>query len=51
MQGFRGPTETTAKMSKRVEDDLYYIDNWSLWFDLKILAMTLVVGFRHKNAL
>ncbi len=51
VQGFRGPTETTDKMSKRVEADLYYIDNWSLWFDLKILAMTLVVGFRHKNAL
>ncbi len=51
VQGFRGPTETPDKMSKRVEADLYYIDNWSLWFDLKILTMTLFVGLKHKNAL
>ena len=50
VNGFRGPTETPDKMEKRVEYDLAYIDRWSLWFDLKILAMTVFVGFRHKNA-
>ena len=42
--GFRGPTETPDKMQARVACDLVYIDRWSLWFDLKILAMTVFVG-------
>ena len=50
VNGFRGPTETPDMMRDRVECDLAYIDRWSIWFDLKILAMTLLVGFRHKNA-
>ncbi len=51
VKGFRGPTETPAKMQARVEADLFYIDNWSLWLDLKILTLTVFVGLRHKNAL
>jgi Undecaprenyl-phosphate glucose phosphotransferase len=51
VNGFRGPTETPDKMQSRVDCDLAYIDRWSLWLDLKILAMTILVGFRHKNAL
>ncbi len=50
VNGFRGPTETPDKMQSRVDCDLAYIDRWSLWLDLKILAMTVLVGFRHKNA-
>jgi Undecaprenyl-phosphate glucose phosphotransferase len=50
VNGFRGPTETADKMADRVACDLVYIDRWSLWLDLKILAMTVLVGFRHKNA-
>lgn len=50
VNGFRGETETLEKMQKRVEYDLYYIEHWSLWFDIKIILMTLVKGFRHKNA-
>ena len=50
VNGFRGPTETPDKMRDRVTCDLAYIDRWSLWLDLKILAMTVLVGFRHKNA-
>lgn len=50
VNGFRGETESPEQMHKRVEYDLYYIENWSLLFDLRILIMTLFVGFVHKNA-
>ena len=45
VNGYRGSTDTLEQMQKRVEFDLYYIDNWSLGFDLKILSMTLTRGF------
>jgi putative colanic acid biosysnthesis UDP-glucose lipid carrier transferase len=50
VNGYRGPTETPDKMRARVDHDLAYIDNWSLWLDLKILVMTIVGGFSGKNA-
>jgi putative colanic acid biosynthesis UDP-glucose lipid carrier transferase len=40
ISGFRGETETIDKMEKRVELDLTYINNWSLWLDIKILLKT-----------
>ncbi len=40
VNGFRGETDTDEKMAHRIEHDLYYIDNWSLWFDLRILLKT-----------
>ena len=46
VHGWRGNTS----LSKRIEYDLYYIDNWSLSLDIKILWMTLRHGFRHRNA-
>jgi Undecaprenyl-phosphate glucose phosphotransferase len=41
VNGFRGETDTDEKMQRRVECDLHYIDNWSLWLDLRILVLTL----------
>lgn len=40
VSGFRGETETLDKMEKRVELDLAYINNWSIWLDIKILVKT-----------
>lgn len=45
INGYRGSTDRLEQMQKRVEYDLYYIDNWTIGFDLKILAMTLTRGF------
>ena len=46
VNGLRGKTS----IRRRLEYDLYYIQNWTLWFDLKIILLTLVTGFKHKNA-
>ena len=46
VNGWRGDTDLHA----RIEHDLYYIENWSVWLDLKIIAMTVVKGFVNKNA-
>jgi putative colanic acid biosynthesis UDP-glucose lipid carrier transferase len=46
VNGFRGDTD----LRKRIQYDLYYIEHWSLAFDLKIIAMTLIKGLIHKNA-
>ncbi|HBP40821.1 MAG TPA: undecaprenyl-phosphate glucose phosphotransferase [Halomonas sp.] len=45
VNGLRGITDDVKLMEKRVEYDLYYIERWSLGFDLKILTMTLTKGF------
>lgn len=50
VNGWRGETDTLTKMEKRVEYDLYYINNWSLGFDLKIIFLTLFRGFISRNA-
>jgi Undecaprenyl-phosphate glucose phosphotransferase len=50
VNGFRGETNTEEKMIRRVELDLYYIDHWSLSFDLSIMIRTAFVGFIHPNA-
>lgn len=46
VNGWRGDTDLT----QRIEHDLFYIENWSLWLDLKIIVLTLFKGFVHKNA-
>ena len=50
VNGWRGETGTLDKMQKRIEYDLGYIQNWSLWFDLKIVVLTVFRGFVGKNA-
>jgi putative colanic acid biosynthesis UDP-glucose lipid carrier transferase len=46
VNGWRGDTD----LNQRIEHDLYYIQHWSLWFDLEITLRTLVSGFVNKNA-
>lgn len=46
IKGYRGDTS----ISKRIEYDLYYIENWTLGFDFKIMFLTIFKGFINKNA-
>jgi Undecaprenyl-phosphate glucose phosphotransferase len=50
VNGFRGETDTLEKMKRRVEYDLYYVDNWSFLFDLKIIVLTLLSKRAYLNA-
>jgi lipopolysaccharide/colanic/teichoic acid biosynthesis glycosyltransferase len=50
VHGWRGPTETVEQIEKRVEHDIYYIENWSLLLDFIILVKTMLSGFIGKNA-
>lgn len=50
VNGWRGETDTLEKMTKRVECDLQYIQDWSLWLDLRIVWLTIWGGFAGKNA-
>ena len=46
VNGLRGDTS----IEKRVEYDIYYLENWTFWFDIKILFLTVFKGFVNKNA-
>lgn len=46
----RGPTETVEQMRNRIECDIQYIENWSLWSDAKIILATPYYGLISKNA-
>jgi Undecaprenyl-phosphate glucose phosphotransferase len=50
VNGLRGETDTIEKMQNRVEADLYYIDNWSLFFDIYIVLLTVVSPKVFRNA-
>ncbi len=50
VSGCRGEIHSLEDMRRRIELDLYYIDNWSLWFDLKILVRTMLVFLRDERA-
>ena len=46
IHGWRGDTD----LQQRIEHDLHYIENWSLWMDIKIIFLTIFKGFINKNA-
>ncbi len=50
INGWRGETDSQEKIQARVEHDLYYIENWSVLFDLYILAMTPISLLKTENA-
>jgi Undecaprenyl-phosphate glucose phosphotransferase len=50
INGYRGEIDTDDKIRKRVEHDLFYIDNWSMWLDLKIIARTVLSPAAYRNA-
>ncbi|HJV80513.1 undecaprenyl-phosphate glucose phosphotransferase [Noviherbaspirillum sp.] len=50
IHGLRGETDTVDKMAARVKFDLHYIQNWSLWMDIRIIAWTAFRGWTGTNA-
>ncbi|MFC6047818.1 undecaprenyl-phosphate glucose phosphotransferase, partial [Methylobacterium hispanicum] len=50
INGWRGETDTSEKIQRRVEHDLYYIENWSVLFDLQILVTTPFALLKAENA-
>jgi putative colanic acid biosynthesis UDP-glucose lipid carrier transferase len=50
VNGYRGATAKIEKMEARVKFDLFYIHNWSFWFDMKIVFITIFKGFISRNA-
>ena len=50
INGYRGETDQIEKMMGRVKLDLYYMQNWSFWLDIKIVVLTLWKGFTGSNA-
>ncbi|MCC0030172.1 MAG: undecaprenyl-phosphate glucose phosphotransferase [Brucellaceae bacterium] len=50
INGWRGEIDVDEKIERRTEFDLYYIENWSLWFDLKILFLTPIRLLNTENA-
>ena len=50
VNGFRGETRYLEQMQKRVDYDLWYINNWSVWLDVQIVARTCMELMRGRNA-
>lgn len=50
VNGWRGPTDTDEKLKKRIEYDLWYMENWSLWLDIKIIFKTIFSKQSRLNA-
>ena len=50
MNGLRGPVWGAENMQARVEHDIYYIDNWSVLLDIKIIFLTFFRGMAGENS-
>jgi lipopolysaccharide/colanic/teichoic acid biosynthesis glycosyltransferase len=50
VNGWRGETTTVEQIENRVRCDLFYIDNWSLFFDFKIVVLTVLREVHSGNA-
>lgn len=50
VNGYRGETRSLELMQKRIEYDLWYINNWTVALDIAILLKTIIVGFRQRSA-
>jgi len=51
VNGFRGETKTILQMQQRVEHDIWYMENWSIWLDVRVMFLTVYNTFKgNKNA-
>lgn len=50
INGYRGETDTVDKMEKRIQYDIQYLHDWTLWFDFKIIFLTVFKGFVSETA-
>ena len=49
VNGYRGLTDELWKMEKRVEYDVWYVENWNFWLDMKIIARTVINGLKGEE--
>jgi putative colanic acid biosynthesis UDP-glucose lipid carrier transferase len=49
VNGFRGEIKTEEQLIKRIEYDVWYIENWNIWLDLKIIIQTVVVTIKGQD--
>lgn len=50
INGLRGEISSDMELQARLEYDLFYLEHWSIWFDMKVLGLTPVYGFVNRNA-
>lgn len=50
VNGLRGEISSEGDLRTRLEYDLFYLEHWSIWFDLKVLGLTPLYGFVNRNA-
>ena len=50
VNGWRGPTQTVTQKKERIKHDLWYIENWSFWLDIKIIFLTVFSKKTRQNA-
>jgi lipopolysaccharide/colanic/teichoic acid biosynthesis glycosyltransferase len=50
VKGYRGEVATPGQIQDRIDLDLWYVEHWSLWLDIRVMLMTVVVVLRGRNA-